>query len=113
MTPFDGGVSYGSYRYHEGFHVEFPDDLNAKLNVMPMNAPVGPDLHYPPYGDKVTKRGHRSIGMVMASRVWNREIPLTARGVELFRGCRSEATTRCTRGTTTPTCCSPRCRSRT
>ncbi|GAB3935425.1 hypothetical protein GCM10027614_10130 [Micromonospora vulcania] len=80
-TPFDGGVSYGSYRYHEGFHVELPDELN----VLPMNAPVGPGLRYPAYGPVVTSRGHRSIGMVLASRVWGREIPLTARGPELFR----------------------------
>ncbi|MET7707778.1 hypothetical protein [Micromonospora sp. NPDC005413] len=80
-TPFDGGVSYGSYRYHEGFHVELPEDLN----VMPMNAPVGLDPRYPAYGAVVTGRGHRSIGMVMASRVWDREIPLTARGPDLFR----------------------------
>ncbi|RLP93362.1 hypothetical protein [Micromonospora sp. CV4] len=79
--PFDGGVSYGSYRYHEGFHVELPDDLN----VTPMNAPVGPDPRYPAYGGVVTARGHRSIGMVLASRVWDREIPLTARGPDLFR----------------------------
>ncbi|WP_328416610.1 hypothetical protein OG470_26925 [Micromonospora sp. NBC_00389] len=80
-TPFDGGVSYGSYRYHEGFHVELPDDLN----VMPMNAPVSPGLRYPAYGAVVTGRGNRSIGMLLASRVWDREIPLTARGPELFR----------------------------
>ncbi|MCG5442007.1 hypothetical protein NIE79_005063 [Micromonospora sp. NIE79] len=80
-TPFDGGVSYGSHRYHDGSHLVLPDGLN----VTPMNAPVGPDLHYPAYGGVVTSRGHRSIAMVLASRVWDREIPLTARGPDLFR----------------------------
>jgi hypothetical protein len=80
-TPFDGGVAYSPYRYQIGHHVELPEGLN----VIPMNAPHGPDLHYPPYGPVVTARGHRSIGMVMASRAWERDIPLDARGVTLFR----------------------------
>ncbi|HET8658123.1 MAG TPA: hypothetical protein VFM55_03895 [Micromonosporaceae bacterium] len=79
--PFDGGVSYGSYRYHVGNHVALPETLN----VTPMNAPVGPDLHYPPYGGIVTARGHRSIGTVMGSQALGREIPLDLRGPDLFR----------------------------
>jgi hypothetical protein len=80
-TPFDGGVAYSRYRYQTGRHVVLPEELN----VLPMNAPTGPDLHYPPYGPLVTARGHRSIGTVMASRAWGRDIALDARGVTLFQ----------------------------
>ncbi|MFG1677005.1 hypothetical protein [Micromonospora sp. NPDC049282] len=80
-TPYDGGIAYSRHRYQIGRHVALPEELN----VIPMNAPTGPDLHYPPYGPLVTARGHRTIGMVMASRAWGRDIPLDARGVSLFR----------------------------
>ncbi|MBQ1044415.1 MULTISPECIES: hypothetical protein [unclassified Micromonospora] len=80
-TPYDGGIAYSRYRYQVGHHVALPEELN----VLPMNTPTGPDLHYPPYGPLVTARGHRTVGMVMASRAWGRDIPLDARGVTLFR----------------------------
>ncbi|RLQ08725.1 hypothetical protein EAD96_04295 [Micromonospora sp. BL1] len=87
-TPYDGGIAYSRYRYQIGHHVALPEELN----VIPMNAPTGPDLHYPAYGKLVTARGNRTIGMVMASRAWGRDIPLDARGVTLFRtlGLKSE-----------------------
>ncbi|MGC4896986.1 hypothetical protein [Micromonospora sp. DT31] len=80
-TPYDGGIAYSRYRYRTGRHVALPEELN----VIPMNAPTGPDLHYPPYGPLVTARGHRTIAMVMASRAWGRDIPLDARGAALFQ----------------------------
>ena len=80
-TPFDGGVAYSPHRYQTGAHVALPEGLN----VTPMNAPHGPDLHYPSYGPVVTQRGCRSIGMVVGSRAWGRDIPLDARGRTLFR----------------------------
>jgi hypothetical protein len=83
-APFDGGVSYGTHRYHTGDHVVIPEPCN----LTPMNAPLGPSpelLAYPKYGPVVRARGHRWIGMVMATRLWGRDIPATARDVALFQ----------------------------
>jgi hypothetical protein len=83
-TPFDGGISYGSWRYRQGMHVRLPDEPHELIGT-PMNAPMGPDLHYPPYGGKVTTRGHRTVAAVMWSQAFDREIPLDLRGPDLFR----------------------------
>lgn len=83
--PYDGGLSYGAYRYLEGWHVDL---AASRVKVLPANTPrfdrrTGLFL-YPDYGTVARQRLNRSVAAVQASRVWGRAIPLDLEGKELF-----------------------------
>ena len=86
--PYDGGISYGSYRYAEGRHLDLS---TSRLTFLPMNAPVFDRevraLVYPSW-EVGRARATRSMMAVQAARVTGREVPLHLEGRDLFEALR-------------------------